>query len=187
MERKIPQLQMRRKNLENLPDVIMPEEYSMRTFKDGDESAWCEIINKTVSVEGTWDLEKFNTTFRQSPVFDPERIFFAIFEDKSIGTAMAWVKEPEEKITGMVHYVGVLPEHRGKNLGYLITLKVLHYMKKNGFKDVFLDTDDYRLSAIKTYLELGFEPEIIADNQSERWAEVFRNLRIEWKTDKSPR
>lgn len=177
MERKLPQLQMRRKNLENLPEIKMPQGYTIRIFEDGDEVAWCNIINETVSEgQNNWTVEKFNKEFKESPVFEPGRVFFVIFENEPIGTATAWVKEPGEKITGMVHYVGVLPEHKGRKLGYLITLQTLHYMKEHGYKDAFLQTDDNRLAAIKTYLALGFEPEIIAENQHERWVEVFKDL-----------
>lgn len=181
MEKKIP-FRMRRKNLENLPEVIMPAGYSIRIFKDGEEKEWCDIINKTC--ETNFDAEKFNSEFKQNPAFSPGRIFFIEFENKLIGTATAWVEKPDEKVTGLIHWVGVLPEHRGKKLGYLIALQALHYMREHGFKDVVLNTANSRPAAIKTYLKLGFEPEIVEDAQREAWTEVFRNIGIEEKGEK---
>ncbi len=177
METKIS-LRMRRKNLENLPEIIMPEGYKIRTFRDGDENNWCDIINKTC--KANFDIEKFNAEFKQNPAFRPDRIFFVEIENKLVGTATAWVEKPDEKITGKVHWVGVLSEHRGRKLGYLITLQALHYMKKHGFKDAFLITQTFRLAAIKTYFKLGFGPEIVEENQREAWVEVFKNLGMKW-------
>ena len=36
-----------------------------------------------------------------------------------------------------------------------------------------LQTDDFRIPAVKTYLKLGFEPLIVHENQPKRWKDVF--------------
>ncbi|OIN99266.1 hypothetical protein COY52_01785 [Candidatus Desantisbacteria bacterium CG_4_10_14_0_8_um_filter_48_22] len=179
MERKQPQLVMKRNNLEDLPAIVLPQGYSIRTYKEGDGEAWCDIINRTIGPG--WNADLFNTSFLQFPVFSPDRMFFVVCGGIPAGTATAWVKEPEEKVTGIVHYVGVLPEHAGRKLGYALTLRTLHYMKDHGFKNAVLQTDDDRLPAIKTYLNLGFVPTIIDDNQYQRWMDIFRYFRMNWE------
>ncbi len=41
-----------------------------------------------------------------------------------------------------------------------------------------LCTDDWRLPAVKTYLNLGFEPEIIHESHPARWKAVFETLGV---------
>jgi mycothiol synthase len=72
--------------------------------------------------------------------------------------------------------VCVLPDHRGHNLGYYLTLKVLNWFKNNGFEDVELTTDDWRLAAVKQYLRLGFQPVIDDDSAKNRWLQLIKKL-----------
>ena len=39
-----------------------------------------------------------------------------------------------------------------------------------------LDTDDFRLPAIKNYLNLGFVPVYVGENHGERWRIIFKKL-----------
>ena len=73
--------------------------------------------------------------------------------------------------------VCALPEHRGRGLGRLVTLAALHYMLGRRDTDVLLETDDFRIPAVKTYLALGFVPVYLEDASSDhvmRWSEVFK-------------
>jgi len=44
-----------------------------------------------------------------------------------------------------------------------------------------LETDDYRLPAIKTYLNLGFEPLLVHENQRDRWRNILSALGVQEK------
>jgi mycothiol synthase len=39
-----------------------------------------------------------------------------------------------------------------------------------------LETDDFRLPAVRTYLRLGFVPEPRTPGDARRWSKVLRNL-----------
>ena len=39
-----------------------------------------------------------------------------------------------------------------------------------------LKTDDFRLPAIKTYLNIGFKPDLSTDDYKERWEKIYENL-----------
>jgi hypothetical protein len=41
---------------------------------------------------------------------------------------------------------------------------------------VVLETDDFRLPAVRTYLRLGFVPEPRTPGEARRWSKVLRNL-----------
>ena len=74
--------------------------------------------------------------------------------------------------------VGVVAEHTGHKLGKWVSLAVLAYFQDNGFISAMLDTDDFRIPAIKTYLNLGFIPVYVEEGQSERWRNIFEKLKL---------
>ncbi|MHB9110309.1 MAG: GNAT family N-acetyltransferase [Armatimonadota bacterium] len=169
-----PQLHMLRPHLHDLPAFALPEGYGLRTFREGDGEHWVRIIAESFNTDpATLSFEK---TMRESPAFRPERIFFITGGGEPVATASAY-EDPEFMAdAGMVHYVGVLNGHAGKRLGYWIVLATLEQMAREGHRRAWLSTDDFRLPAIKTYLNLGFEPLLIHENQRERWPAVFNKL-----------
>src|SRR5690606_36526282 len=68
------------------------------------------------------------------------------------------------------------PRNRGKGLGKLVSVAVLNDLYERGFRRCMLRTDDFRLPAIKTYLDLGFVPDMKDDSHPERWAKVWDAL-----------
>lgn len=168
------QLRMRRPNLEGLPEVQTPEGYSYRTYQPGDEAHWCRIMEGSIW-EG-WTVEKSRNFMFDLPQFNPEALFFATHEGSPVGSACAWTESPEERQIGSVHMVAVLKEHRGRRLGYWLSLLTLHHLRERGFREAYLLTDDWRLSAIKAYLDLGFEPVLVESSQRQRWQAVSENL-----------
>lgn len=168
------QLKMRRYNFEDLPPVVMPEGCAIRAYHEGDEQAWADIMNTGVGKE--WTVEKVREFMILQPQFDPNGLFFATIDGKPVGSACAWKIPPEEKKMGIVHMVCVLPEARGRNLGYLVTLQVLHYFKEHGFAEACLTTDDFRVPAIKAYLRLGFKPYHCDLTHFNRWNKLLSSV-----------
>ncbi len=74
--------------------------------------------------------------------------------------------------------VGVLPAFQGKGLGYQISLAVLYQLVAGHLKDAVVLTYDFRLTAIKIYLKLGFEPFLIHENQRDRWRNILHALSL---------
>ena len=180
----VQQLHMRRQDLEDLGEVTLPFGYQIRTYTKGDEEAWAEIINN--SLGSGWDAKRCRRELTGRPQFRPAGLFFVTYNDKPVGTACAWTHPnsshsatrewPGEKKTGYIHMVGVLPEHRGRRLGYVLCLCVLRFLRENGFQHAELRTDDFRFPAVKTYLNLGFEPDYVDESHRERWDAIFARL-----------
>jgi mycothiol synthase len=114
--------------------------------------------------------------FIEMPQFVPEGVFFVFRDGHPVGSAFAWRDSANEWKHGRLEMVCVIPSHRGHNLGYFLTLKVLHWFKDNGFADVELTTDDWRLAAVKQYLRLGFQPVINDEYTRRRWLQVIEKL-----------
>jgi len=100
------------------------------------------------------------------------RTTFAIHQDEGIVATATVRLDPAFPDSGYLHWVGVLPEHRGKRLGEWVSLAVLHEFTRLGLTDAVLNTDDFRLPAIKTYYRLGFVPEMSHPSHEERWAKI---------------
>jgi mycothiol synthase len=171
------QLRMIRPHLRDLPTVALVEGYALRTYQAGDEQAWGDIMNTGIGSE--WTVEKVRQDLTQQPQFLADGLFFVTHAGQPVGSACAWRVPPEEMRQGYVHMVCVLPEHRGRELGYAVTLAVLHWFRQQGFESAVLQTDDWRLAAIKAYLRLGFEPEILNDEMRQRWVAVAHAIRRE--------
>jgi mycothiol synthase len=77
---------------------------------------------------------------------------------------------------GYVHYVGARVSERGRRLGEVVTRQVLAHFVAAGLDQAVLETDDFRLPAVRTYLRLGFVPEPRTPGEARRWSKVLRNL-----------
>ncbi len=166
-----PQLFMARANLDDLPELQLPEGYVVRSYREGDGAAWERIV--AAAFEREVQTGEFEKSMKQHKAFRPERVLFVLCGDVPVATASAWDSPGWGPQTGQLHMVGTKPEHRGKHLGYWVSVAALHQFGKEGRRDVMLSTDDFRLPAIKTYLQMGFEPVLVHENQPRRWRDVF--------------
>lgn len=171
------QLRMIRPNLKDLPELELPRGYGMRIYRTGDEVHWARIISDSFGGrERTAQDTENEITGRD--VFVPDGLYFATHQGVPVGTACAWRQSVDEKDVGYVHMVGVVAEHTGHKLGKWVSLAVLCYFRDNNFKCSILDTDDFRIPAIKTYLNLGFIPVYVEQGQPERWRNIFKKLEL---------
>ena len=166
---------MVRPNLENLPELELPPGYGIRTYHEGDEVHWAHIISDSFGGRKRTAQDTRNEITSRD-VFLPDGFYFATHQDTPVGTACAWRQSVDETDIGYVHMVGVVGEHTGHKLGKWVSLAVLIYFRDNGFKCSMLDTDDFRVPAVKTYLNLGFIPVYVEEEQIERWQKIFEKL-----------
>ncbi len=166
---------MVRPNLENLPELELPPGYGMRTYCEGDEVHWAHIISDSFGGRKRTAQDTRNEITSRD-VFLPDGFYFATHQDTPVGTACAWRQSVDETDIGYVHMVGVVGEHTGHKLGKWVSLAVLIYFRDNGFISAMLDTDDFRVPAVKTYLNLGFIPVYVEEEQIERWQKIFEKL-----------
>lgn len=168
------QLFMRRPNLDNLPELPpLPDGYSLREYHVGDEKPLANLLALTFE-DAAWTSKKVRATFIDAP--DVEKMLVIDYEGVPIATASARLLPDAYPNSGYVHYVAADPAHKGQRLGYIVTLAVLHEFRRLGCKDAVLETDDFRLPAIKTYLNLGFVPEHRHETHPQRWTDINHKL-----------
>lgn len=170
--------QMRRPLAGDLPEPVLPDGVTLRTFRPGqDEQAWTEINNRAFAShpdQGGWDVEEVLLRERE-PWFDPAGFFLAERDGRLVG--FHWTKvhgghggdEPHEHPAdhpphehhdhppiGEVYIVGVDPVEQGRGLGPALTLVGLRSLRDRGLSDVLLYVDESNTAAVKTYERLGF-------------------------------
>ncbi|MHA7580351.1 GNAT family N-acetyltransferase [Paenibacillus vandeheii] len=170
-ERMLPQLVMRRNSLSHLPDITLPSGYRLRHFESGDSSNWEQLIQLSFG----WN-RSFAQQIGENAYFRAERVLFICYGHVPVATATAWHDPKWGEACGYLHMVGVHPDYGGNGLGYAISLAALWQMRKDGHRQAVLETDDFRLSAIKIYRRLDFTPVYEHDNHSERWRYISRKL-----------
>jgi mycothiol synthase len=169
------QLVMYRKNIENVPRPAVPEGYTIRTYVDGDEERLEPVFQECF--DPGWSRDRVVKTFIEQTFWSPARMCVLCHGETVIGTATAW-EDREHPGHGLVHYVAVRSEHKGHRLGFALTARALEILKSMGYDDVWLTTDDFRLPAIKTYLDLGFEPVCKDPSHKERWEIVMHKMKL---------
>ena len=173
-ERLEPQLLMLRPTLEHLPAVDVPPGYRIRALRPDEGLAWERISDEVF--ETHYD---FAQKMLSDAAYKPGRVLVATTDDdEPVATASAWFRATYGASVGYLHMVGVRTAHRGRRLGYHLSLAVLHRLREEGFTSAVLRTDDARLAAIRTYLHLGFEPRIVDENQRGRWRAIAQTMEM---------
>ncbi|HRK35843.1 MAG TPA: GNAT family N-acetyltransferase [Candidatus Hydrogenedentes bacterium] len=162
------------RDLSNIPDIALPEGYTMRAYRDGDEEGLARIYAVSRLDKDTPAIVRAD--IMTEPCFTPERLFVVEYDGEIVGTASAWVtaQEPE---AGYLHMLGVLEHHRGKGIGAALTCAAMKYSRDEGFTIQRLLTDDWREAAIRLYLDLGFDPLVSDRSHPARWATLSKRLR----------
>lgn len=173
------QLKMRRLVHAGLPEVKLPPGYRLRQYHTGDETPWAGIINRAGAL-GEYTEEKVVEVLTGQTRFHPEGLLFVVTDaGEAVATACAWLGAPDDWRTATVHMVAVVPEHQGKKLSYWVSAAVLHVFRGWGVPEVCLTTDEFRLAAVKVYIQLGFHPVIRTKDHYERWSAVYRSYGME--------
>lgn len=168
-------LRMRRAALTDLPELTVPDGFTLRSL----------------TVQELPELACLLSAAFPEIVWTPKRTHNALFEDLSVKETWAVVEEASENLVatasarflperfpeaGYLHWVGAHPTVHGKGLGRLVTLAVLHRFAAWSCTSAVLETQDFRLPAIQSYLRLGFVPEHYDETHAERWSAVQETL-----------
>lgn len=165
---------MRRPHLDDLPAMpSLPEGYLLRLAHDGDREG-LRMLLQTAFPDSEWSAAKV-----ESELYADVRVpatFVVANSGPLVATASALFEPHLQPETGTLHWVAAHPGQSGKGLGALVSLAVLQEFIRQGRTGALLRTDDSRLPAIQTYLNIGFQPDCSTPSRAERWERVFEQL-----------
>ena len=163
-------LQLRRPLDAPLPEVVLPDGVTVRTFRVGqDEQAWTALNNRAFAShpdQGDWGPQEVELR-KAEPWFDPAGFFLAERDGALVG--FHWTKihggrshvgggpdGHDHPPIGEVYVVGVDPAEQGRGLGPALTLLGLHSLRERGLSSVMLYVDESNAAAVRVYERLGF-------------------------------
>lgn len=151
-------------------DMTLPNGYMFRTYRDGDAKGWIEVCSEGLGT-GEWSEADFEKNMLQKEGLHPEGLFLIVNEEDEIVGTVSGVILPNG--LGYVHMVSISPKCRGLGMARPLNAVVLDYLVRNNCEDVMLTTDDFRISAIKSYLSAGFKPVLHDTDMADRWQKVL--------------
>lgn len=175
----MPQLKMIFNAVENtIPELTIADGYSLRTVQDSELEQYNEL-RKSVGF-GEWDVEylqKYRTKVLNDGIF----VIVENSSGKFCAAASAETTDmPEFPQLGVLGWVMCHPDHRGHHLGKSVSICAMHKLYQHKYRVFSLLTDDFRVPAVKTYLNLKWQPWLYLEDMQERWQALAEKLKMSW-------
>jgi len=148
---------------------------SLSEIPDGVE-VWRDVIrymSKNFDTDTSGDY--YDRAMVQQPNYN-ESMCYIFSVDGQAASTVTVLCDPAAR-EGRIHMVACKPNARGRGLGHLMMAKATAVLKENGMETAALVTDDWRIPAIKTYLKVGFVPDLESEpDYRERWEKIYAVL-----------
>ncbi|MEU9502433.1 mycothiol synthase [Streptomyces sp. NPDC048196] len=140
-----------------LPEPVLPEGVTVRTFQPGtDDAAWLEVNAEAFAhhpEQGS--LTQRDLDDRKAEAwFDPKGFFLAEKGGRLVG--FHWTKVHAEEGLGEVYVLGVRPGAQGGGLGKALTSVGLRHLAGQGLPTAMLYVDADNAAAVSVYERMGF-------------------------------
>lgn len=150
-----------------LPELTVAEGFRLRAIADSELAPYNEL---RVSTDfKAWDegkLREFRSKVLPDGMFLIEEIATGRFAASATAETADFGEYPE---VGVLGWVMAHPDFRGRHLGRSVSVGAMHRLYAAGYRAFSLLTDDFRLAAVKTYLNLGWKPWLYLDDMADRW------------------
>jgi predicted dehydrogenase/GNAT superfamily N-acetyltransferase len=171
-----PQLQMifPSERFHLLPEIFLPSDYHLRRIEPTDELSYLGLRERAGF--GSWTQEDVRRAMRNAL---PDGFFVVEYlkTGEIVASAIAnHAPGPHHPNAGVLDWVMTDPDHRSKGLGKVVTIAVTRLLIERGYQHIYLLTDDWRVPALKVYLQLGWQPLILSDGMQERWNQIDRSI-----------
>lgn len=171
----MPQLKMLfNANKNALPELEIAEGFYLDTVKDSDLEQYNEL-RKSVNFP-EWTAE-YLQTFRNKVLNDAMFVIREKTTDRFCAAATAETTDMKEyPEIGVLGWVMTHPDFRGHHLGKSVSVAAMHKLYKEGYRTFSLLTDDFRIAAVKTYLNLKWQPWLYLEDMEGRWHALAEKL-----------
>ncbi|WP_329174300.1 mycothiol synthase [Streptomyces decoyicus] len=156
MFRELRQMRRSLTDLE-LPEPVLPEGVSVRTFQPGtDDAAWLEVNAEAFAhhpEQGSL-IQRDLDDRKAAGWFDPKGFFLAEKGGRLVG--FHWTKVHADDGLGEVYVLGVRPGAQGGGLGKALTSVGLRHLAGQGLPTAMLYVDADNAAAVSVYERMGF-------------------------------
>ena len=168
-------LVMRRPHLLDLPGNAPPPGYALRPA-GGEEDVAALAAVLTGAFGDLWTADRVRRTLTEAP--DVRAVYVATWHGRPVATASSRLLPDRFPGSGVVHWVGTHPDHARRGLASALVARVLRDFRDRGDTAAALETDEFRLPAIRTYFRFGFLPvdEVAGEDHRPRWSTVVQEL-----------
>jgi mycothiol synthase len=164
--------QMSRSLTEPLPTSALPDGFTLRAFRPGeDDDAWLALNAAAFAhhpEQGAWQAADLQQRMGE-PWFDPAGFLLLVDDATGELAGFHWTKVHATSAagregggsgpaapTGEVYVFGISPAHQGRGLAKPLTLAGLAHLRDRGLPRVILYVDGDNTAALRTYSGLGF-------------------------------
>lgn len=171
------QLKMYRLSGTPVEPIKLPEGYTISNYsKPSDRTDWCNCC-KNGLLEDDADEKMYVELIEKVAGIDPYRdVFFLDYAGAHVATITAYMMDAQ---IGYLHMASVLPAHRGKGLSKALVRLALMHLEPRNPRFIELTTDDWRETAIRSYLHEGFLPVEYDIGMQDRWEAMLEKLNID--------
>jgi ribosomal protein S18 acetylase RimI-like enzyme len=172
-------LRMDRPDLAGLPrEATIPAGFRFVPYEETLLPRWLHLLEHAFPELDYFTPANWREHILDQPQFRPEWV--ALVErttDRMLcASAFAWVDRADERVVGRVHWVATHRSVRGLGLGRAVTVAVLRILAQAGFERVMLETQAFRIPAIRLYLSLSFVPTIRSEEDGIAWAGALERI-----------
>ncbi|MFQ5960428.1 MAG: GNAT family N-acetyltransferase [Candidatus Methylomirabilales bacterium] len=153
------------------PELHIPHGFRLRTYGLGDDETLSCLLDRAGMGRARLDY--------RIPHVLPDGFFFVQHEGtgRLVATCVAaHLPTLRHPFGGNLGWLAVDPNYRGQGLGYAVSAAVTQRLLKAGYRHIYLETDDFRLPAIKIYLRMGWIPFVFQEDMHDRWQAVCQQL-----------
>ena len=177
MDLKYSEIFLTRDSLDDIPQFDLPSGYYFRNYHFKDEENWFNIYRASDGYN-----KVYSTTFREYfgakvNKLEKRQIYLCDPSGQAVATATAWNdKNFHGKHWGRLHWVAVHPDFQGKGLSKPLLSEALKRLYDCGHRKAYLRTFTMRKKALNLYLQFGFKPLILSEQDCRIWKELAAEL-----------
>lgn len=159
----------------------LSENYLLRQYNPADSGNYSKLLQK--SKMGECPMDYWEKYILPGGFFVVEHIA----SKDIVGACFASHQSRERHhFAGNLGWLAVDPDHRGNKIGVLLVNSVVNRLQRAGYERIYLETHDFRLPALKIYIDAGWVPFFYADEMIPRWKAIYSKLGKEFKPDAVP-
>ena len=172
MEHAGVRIRMKRETLENVPQIELLDDYSLRFYSPGMQNVW-EDIHRDGDRFTNVTSELFRGQFGEDDILISKRQLYLYCGRSAAGTATAWFdSDYKGEEWGRVHWVCLKKGFQGKGLSRILLSAVLLRLRDLGHERAYLVTSSRRRAAVRVYAKFGFCPDIGSPEERKLWQEM---------------